>query len=50
MSKNFIVKATKLAAIMEISESIYKICNQNSITLKRLDYNEPQKGRDQCDR
>ena len=31
-------------------ESIYKICKQNSITLKRLDYNEPQKGKDQCDR
>ena len=48
MSKNCIVKATKLAAIMEISESIYS--KQNFITLKRLDYNEPQKSRDQCDR
>ena len=28
-------------------DSIYKICKQNSITLKRLDYNEPQKGKDQ---
>ena len=48
MSKNCIVKATKLAAIMEISESIYS--KQNFITLKRLDYNEPQKSKDQCDR
>ena len=31
-------------------ESIYKVCKQNSITLKRLDYNEPQKGKDQCNR
>ena len=31
-------------------ESIYKICKQNSITLKRLNYNEPQKGKDQSDR
>ena len=31
-------------------ESIYKTCKQNSITLKRLDYNEPQKGKDQSDR
>ena len=31
-------------------ESIYKICKQNSITLKRLDYNEPQKSKDQCKR
>ena len=31
-------------------ESIYKICKQNFITLKRLDYNEPQKSKDQCDR
>ena len=31
-------------------ESIYKICKQNSIALKRSDYNEPQKGKDQCDR
>ena len=27
-------------------ELIYKICKQNSITLKRLDNNEPQKGKD----
>ena len=33
---------------MEISESIYS--KQNFITLKRLDYNEPQKSKDQCDR
>ena len=31
-------------------ESIYKICKQNFITLKRVDYNELQKGKDQCDR
>ena len=31
-------------------ESIHKICKQNSIKLKRLDYNEQQKGKDECDR
>lgn len=31
-------------------ESLYKICKANGITLRRLDYNEPQKGKDQCDR
>ena len=31
-------------------ESIYKICKQNFITLKRLDYNEPQKSKHLCDR
>jgi len=31
-------------------ESIYKICKAVGITLKRLDFNEPQKGKDQCDR
>ena len=29
---------------------VSKICKQNSIALKRLDYDEPQKGKDQCDR
>ena len=29
--------------------SIYKICKQNSITLERLEYNEPQKRKDHCD-
>ena len=31
-------------------ELIYKICKQNSITLKWLHYNEPQNGEDLCDR
>ena len=31
-------------------ESLYKICKTNGIALRRLDYNEPQKGKDQCDR
>ena len=29
--------------------SIYKICKQNSITLERSEYNEPQKCKDHCD-
>ena len=31
-------------------ESLYHICTQNGIILQQLDYNEPQKGKDQCDR
>ena len=31
-------------------ESLYKICKKFGIILKRLDFNEPQKGKDQCDR
>ena len=31
-------------------ESIYKICKQNSIILKILHYNEPEKGKDLCNR
>ena len=31
-------------------ETLYKICKANGIALRRLDYNEPQKGKDQCDR
>ena len=29
-------------------ESLYKICKTNGIALRRLYYNEPQKGKDQC--
>ena len=31
-------------------ESLYHFCKQNGIILRQLDYNEPQKGKDQCDR
>ena len=31
-------------------ESLYHICKQNGIILRQLDYNELQKGKDQCDR
>ena len=31
-------------------ETVYRICKENKIKLKRLDFNEPQKGKDQCDR
>ena len=31
-------------------ESLYHFCKQNGIILQQLDYNEPQKGKDQCDR
>lgn len=31
-------------------ESLHHICKKNDIALHRLDYNEPQKGKDQCDR
>ena len=31
-------------------ELLYHISKQNGFLLKRLDYNEPQKGKDQCDR
>ena len=31
-------------------ESLYHICKQNGIILWQLDYNGPQKGKDQCDR
>ena len=31
-------------------ESLYHICKQNGIILRQLDYNEPQKGKGQCDR
>lgn len=31
-------------------ELLYQIAKANELTLKRLDYNEPQKGKDQCDR
>ena len=33
-----------------LGESLYKICKTNGIALRHLDYNEPQKGKDQCDR
>ena len=29
---------------------LYRICKEHDVILKRLDYNEPQKGKDQCDR
>ena len=32
------------------SQSLYKICKPNEIYLLRFDYNEPPKGKDQCDR
>ena len=31
-------------------ESLYHFCKQNGIILRQLDYNEPQKGKDPCDR
>ena len=31
-------------------ESLYHICKQNGIIPRQLDYNEPQKGKDQCNR
>jgi len=31
-------------------ESLNKICKQHGVALRRLDYNEPQKGKDQCDK
>ena len=31
-------------------ENVHKICRVHGINLKRVDYNEPQKGKDQCDR
>ena len=31
-------------------DSIYRVCKQSSITLKRLDYNETQNGKNQCGR
>ena len=31
-------------------ESLYHFCKQNGIILRQLDYNEPQKGKGQCDR
>lgn len=32
------------------AEGLRKVCMQNGITLERYDYNEPCKGKDQCDR
>ena len=32
------------------AESLCHIYKQNGITLRQLDYNKPQKGKDQCDR
>ena len=31
-------------------EFLYNICKQNGIIPRQLDYNEPQKGKDQCNR
>ena len=50
MSKNCIIKVTMLVGIMEIPILSQFIKQQNSITLKGLDYNEPQKDKDQCGR
>ena len=33
-----------------VMEALYKICLSKSLTLLRYDYNEPCKGKDQCDR
>ena len=33
-----------------ILENLYKLCKRYGITLVRYDYNEPCKGKDQCDR
>ena len=33
-----------------VMEALYKICLSKSLTLVRYDYNEPCKGKDQCDR
>ena len=32
------------------AQSLYEICKSNEIYLSRLDYNEPQKGKNHCDR
>ena len=33
-----------------VAELLYSICKTNEMELLRYDYNEPQKGKDQCDR
>ena len=32
-----------------VPETLFKICKANNFNLKRYDYNEPCKGKDQCD-
>ena len=31
-------------------ESLYKLCKEKGVSLQRYDYNEPSRGKDQCDR
>jgi len=31
-------------------EALYKLCEERKVYLKRYDYNEPSRGKDQCDR